>query len=142
MKFIFLLSFLVACASPAPKKQKEAKLDADLACKLASLEFPSTAEKSTGKKSMSEVLEIRSAMQTMLPGLRACAKAEKNVSEIGVCYVFGTDAKGKTIYSKFYSHDDKKFSPEFFSCLDQQSKQMNLSRFKSVKVTQPITLKN
>jgi hypothetical protein len=144
MKFaiLFLLIFS-SCASHQSKPKF--KHDADLVCKLASLEYKGPNQKKNNKKLPPvDPKEVRAAIYTMLPTLKECARQEsirtEKVDEIALCYVVGTNSKGKIIYSKFYSHDDKGFSKDFFKCLEDKKKRPDLSAFKSVKVTQPINL--
>lgn len=140
MKFLILALLVVAsCSSSKPAKPK-LKYDANLICKLASLEYK--GEKRDKNLPPPDGQAIRSAMMEMHSKIKECVMQERRrsdyVDEIALCYVVGTNKKGKITYSKFYSHDDKEFSKDFFKCLEDKKNRPDLSAFKSVKVTQPI----
>lgn len=71
MKYLFSLLILTSCSSAMNKP--EFKHDADMICKLASLEFPKSLNKNSEKVSDAEAMEIRVAMTKMLPDLLKCA---------------------------------------------------------------------
>ena len=142
MKYLIILTILASCSSAMNKP--EFKHDADMICKLASLEFPKSLKKNSEKISDAEAMEIRVAMTKMLPDLLKCANQERmqqqTTSKIPLCYMVGTDSKGKITYSKYYSHEDRQLSKEFLKCLEKPEVQVKLSIMKSVKITQPVTL--
>lgn len=141
MKFLILaLLVLASCTSHQPKPR--AKYDKDLVCSLAALEYL----KPTGKtaKATHDTNLIRNQILKITPHVRKCYEAELlnpkvDFRELNLCYVVGTDKKGKIEFSNFYSNEEF-LSKDFLKCLNDKKQLPDLKQFKQVKVSQPFRL--
>lgn len=145
MKFLILALFVLAsCSYHQPKPR--AKYDQDLVCSLAALEYlkPIGKISKTSSKPSPDTNLIREEILKISPHVKRCYEEElKNpaisFSELNLCYVVGTNKKGKIDFSNFYSNEEH-LSKEFLECLNDKKQQPNLAQFKSVKISQPFKL--